>query len=80
MRHAALRGDLAIATLVALLVVVILAPGLAIVALLAFIVLALCAVTVAAERLTNRRPAARTSRRRRHRGQPRQPDSRRNGM
>jgi ABC-type Fe3+ transport system permease subunit len=63
---------------VALLVVVILAPGLAIVALLACIVLAVCAVTVAAERLTNRRPAARTSRRGGHRRQPKQADGRRN--
>ena len=80
MRRAAFTGDIAIAALAARLVVVIVAPGLAIVALLACITLSVCAATVAAERLTNRRPAARTSRHRRHRGQPRQPDSRRNGM
>jgi hypothetical protein len=63
---------------VALLVIVILATGLAIVGLLAFIVLSVSAVTVAAERLTHRRRSARTSRRRRHRRQPRPPHSRRN--
>jgi hypothetical protein len=64
MKRAALRGDVAAAVLISLFIVVILAPGLAVVGMIAILILVLTAVSVVVGQRRRRRRGQRDRARR----------------